>query len=746
MTDGLSGVGPMETSPRPGTPLKRVFDTPIGEVTDISTDEERAFWGVLTPVLKAIEEAHVRFQEFTPTADAQATAAFFSEQAMKMAAHSDRIRRVSPPKKRQKQEQISPHAHDKEQSESVQRAIESLTLIQKKTKDIFKLIGDPEGEKCINAQLITPLSQFQKYLEGICPVNPEKLPPATDVELLDRALTTQDTLTPEQQVTIQTLLERAIGNRDLNRMLKEKKPETLTKAERFLLNLTYTTMKAPSCAHQLELLGRGLQQTHAVEFTASVKAYKEKKAKIDSPLRALTREIGKPWVEEKDLTTVLQNIETLSQELTADDSASLPAPPFDQHRLKTLLELAENLQKIPMTRDVPLRIRNLVKKSLGLIQDVTQTLQRLSQQQQEYETQLQNGSLQPPLTLRDYWKLRRYRDLSATFTDLQEKGVDFSEPRLSTLQDETRRAREGILTLNSFFDSLPSFATGDIVFLDDGREKIRDGEKPITTLDEAKVAFQTVFTHTGDINEAIWPLRALGSKGIAHVAYAFSKGGRPQLLEMGDTCDINPAFMPDGQLNISFRPHLVQLLTPEAKEAITSRLGPRSDEDIERGLLSVYDKCLQKYLKVNEERFKTFDNRNALHAIKSFINKPLSEMPEGSLIRQLFEWAKKKFPDFLKARAPMEVEGGHGTEMLCSELVAEVIRDVQLDVEHELQQQFGVDFPILRPVIPPGKDLSTYTIDSLVDELKRSRAYSRVPEPLSTRLFVALPPPCEALQ
>ena len=53
---------------------------------------------------------------------------------------------------------------------------------------------------------------------------------------------------------------------------------------------------------------------------------------------------------------------------------------------------------------------------------------------------------------------------------------------------------------------------------------------------------------------------------------------------------------------------------------------------------------------------------------------------------------------------------------------------------------------VFRPILPADKKLSSYTIDVLVEELKRSGAYSRVPDSLAIRLCVRLPDPVEILR
>jgi hypothetical protein len=409
--------------------------------------------------------------------------------------------------------------------------------------------------------------------------------------------------------------------------------------------------------------------------------------------------------------------------------------------LKKLENVMQDLSRAP---GVTKRTKDRVISTLKLIKESQALLQELLDKKQEYETKLKDGTIRPTLSLQDLWVVRRHSSFVNMFSDLREKCGGFKPP-FSTFYDESLAAHAAYWALREFFDSLPSSGTGDIVFIDNGRGKISRGEKPITTLDEAKQVFQQVYAATGDVQKAIWPLKPLGSKGICHVAYVFTDKGSPTLLEMAKTCVRNPVTMNGAPTSVCFRPNLVQLLTPQGKAAITEKFGPLKDEEIEKKLRSVYFTCQREYFQANEEKFKAYENKNVLHAVKAFINKPLSDMPEGSLIRELYEWGKTKFPD-IAIPAPAREEKPDVNERLCSELVAELIRGIQSAMERKLQQEFQFSEPIFIPVIPTDKDVSKYTVDSLLDEINRSGAYSRAQDSLAVRLYFDLPPTCPALQ
>jgi hypothetical protein len=748
-------LGPTEDSSRDSETRgrkRKAEDTSIGDVTDLAAKEEQTFWHTISPILETIEAARTAFEELQDIGQRESMAVFFGEQVSKMAKHADEVKRLRPLKRQRTSLQQKPpvrryHGVD---PAKVQRAIESLSLIQTKTGNIFKALNDPEGEKTINAQFLSPLLRFRGFLEKVFPVSSQNIPTAEEVEALNQALTTTNSIPPEKRPVIQKLLERAIGNRDLNTVLREKNPESLSDAENFLLALSYTTMQAPTCTQQMNQLERMFKQTKAREFSDSVKEYKKTERAIQGFLSAITKEKGNPWIKQTDLTDLYDELSALESKLAPLGHSPLVAQQLHQQRLKLLNELETKLNRLLSAQGPPEHVKKLATKSLQAIREAISKLDALLGKQQEYETGLQNGSLHPPLSLRDYWIVRRHGDLYDKFRSLQKRSVSFKEPPLQKLLQESLDARKKIADLRTFFDSLPSFCAGDILFTDDGRSAIQEGKIPITDLREAKAAFQQVFEATGDINAAIWPLRALGSMGVRHVSHTFVAEDTPMCLEMGDTCDRSKISLIDGQLSVPFRPQFLNLLTEEAKKVIKERFKQASDEEIERDLLQLHATCLDEYLRANEEKFKTFDNRSALHAVKAFIGKPLAEMPEGSLMRQLFDWANQKFSKLLTSPSPMQTEessqGSPQLERLCSELVAEVIRDVQQEMERKIQQQYGVSIPIFRPVIPADKKLSTYTIDTLLEDLKKSGAYFRAKEPLAIRLFIDLPQPCQVLR
>ena len=137
----------------------------------------------------------------------------------------------------------------------------------------------------------------------------------------------------------------------------------------------------------------------------------------------------------------------------------------------------------------------------------------------------------------------------------------------------------------------------------------------------------------------------------------------------------------------------------------------------------------------------------------------MAELSSDTVLGRLYRYARSKFSDQMspeeQAHPEESVQKGlkelqdedskQDNKRLCSELVAEVVRDVQGIMEQRLQHELGVKSLVFRPVIPADRKIGSYTIDVLVEELKRSGAYTRVPDSLAVRLCVRLPEPVAIL-
>ena len=109
---------------------------------------------------------------------------------------------------------------------------------------------------------------------------------------------------------------------------------------------------------------------------------------------------------------------------------------------------------------------------------------------------------------------------------------------------------------------------------------------------------------------------------------------------------------------------------------------------------------------------------------------------------------KERHPEFLAERKePLGAEEKSGViRRMCTELVAEVLRDILGKMEESLQKDAGSKGPFLQSIIPTDVDLPHYALDALIKQLQCGMVYTRIKEPLSIRLVVALPEPCPLLK
>lgn len=613
----------------------------------------------------------------------------------------------------------------------------------------------------------SPLNQFCTFFDHICPINPEKLPQQTDVDVFDAALTRSRTVSSEEAQQIETLLVGAIGNRDLNRYLGKKerevqtaeKPSELSYAEICLREVTYTTMKAPSASLQIQKLEDFLFEIHAEEFSASVTSYRRQERHLRNKISALIAEKSASWARSAGDT--FAQLERIQELLEPMENSSFSTQQLQRRRIELLEELQEALRQIASLSDVPKRSSSRIHDVFNEVDAAVASLRRLFDTMDQHEDRLRSGRWAPPLALRDFWVLRRYKEIAPILEKLRSKGIVPQDEKVKRLEEESVRARACLERYDAFFRSLPNNMTGDVVVIDDRRERELEGKVSIETFEDAKRLFDMAMERTHDLNAAIWPLRALATQGLSHVAYAFMRRGAPTAFEIIGECETNPIDAEMAMVSSSLRLHLLRLLTDEGKGAVLRHFAGFSEEQIERQLQVFYQECQKRYFDENKSRFASFDNKDPLHAVQAFLSRSLVELPGDAILGRLYRYALEKFsaqmgpkedPEQglqeglkeMEADAAKDPKGAN--KRLCSELVAEVVRDIHGMMEQRLQQELGVQTMVFRPILPADKKLSSYTIDVLVEELKRSGAYSRVPDSLAIRLCVRLPDPVEILR
>lgn len=700
--------------------------TPLGELSDMTLSKKTDHWHRLSPLLESIKKAKEMFDAFEHTVqNPEEAEQFMFDRFMEMMALSDSAKSLPSPKVMR----ATIPSDSTTEVEEIQDAIKSLTAVQEKIKKIYEQLHQEGGE----GQFTSHLYKFQKYLEASCPPNRAFLPLPQEMELLTLALTGATPLSDQQKDVIRTVLERAIGNHNLNKFLRDKNPSTLTVAESFLLEFTYTTMRDPSCLVQIHRLQKTLEGVHAKEF---VELVVKQRAEEERMLNELQVTIERYKKKGRKLPLPMEQLEELLSQLQLSDDRVRSDLLLDPERREAWMKTKQLLDEVATTSRYHAQRQAAARMSVR-IQKLLRDKETIEDKTLRYESGLRAGTIRPDFSLHDYWSLNRYSRLIPQ--KLQEYARIFENPPLAALLEQSVNARKQKFLFLSLLDALPNYSTGDILFTDDTRDKIAEGKKPITTKEEAIQAFEQVLALTGDQDEAIWPLRALGSAGLSHVSFVFVRRQEPYLFEIIAHCEENEVTLSDAR-DIPLRPSFVRLLTPQAKKAYQQKYGDISDQQIEKRLGTLYRRCQKEYFAAQQEVFKAYDNSSALHALKDFISKPLSEMPEGSLMRELYEWAKEKFPQLQGQRVSGQTEVEPESARLCSELVAEVIRDIQARMERYLQQELQVTFPVLRDVLPSDKPVSSYTLDTLAIDLQQSGVYSVVPEPLALRLCVSLPP------
>ena len=613
-----------------------------------------------------------------------------------------------------------------------------------------------------------PLNQFCAFFEHICPINPEKLPLQSDIELFDAALARSRTVPPEEAKQIEDLLRSAVGNRDLNHYLGQKereaqaaeKPKELTLAELCLREVTYTTMKAPSASVQIQKLEDFLREIRAVDFSASVVSYRRQERSVRDQVSVLLTEKDAPWASRvKDIFSQMERIRALLEPM---QSSQLSTQQLQRRRVGLLEELQGALRQIAGLHEMPRRCASRIRDIVKEVGTAITHLQQLLDTMDDHEKKLQSGQWIPTLTLRDFWVLRRYKEIAPILEKLRSRGIILQDEKLKRLEEEGARAMTCMEQYDRFFHALPNYMTGDVVVDDDRRERELEGKVPVETFEDAKRLFDLAMEKTHDLNAAIWPLRALATQGLSHIAYAFMRRGTPTVLEIIGECETNRIDPEMAMISASLRLNLLGLLTEEGREALSAHFRGDSDEQLERRLLAIYQESQKQYFDENKSRFATLDNRDPLHAVQAFLSRSVEELPKNTVLGRVYRYALEKFsgqaiPEEM-ANSQQSIQAGieemgaeaaqdpkKDTKRLCSELVAEVVRDIHGIMEQRLQQELGVQTLVFRPIIPADRKLGSYTIDVLVEELKRSGGYSQVPDSLAVRLCVQLPEPAKIL-
>ena len=351
-----------------------------------------------------------------------------------------------------------------------------------------------------------PLTKFCVFFDHICPIDPEKLPKQEDIEILDAVLARSRTVSSDEAQQIELLLSSAIGNRDLNRYLGQKerevqvaeKPKDLSFAELCLRELTYTTMKAPSASQQIQKLEEVLREVHADEFSESVVSYRKQERELRNQIAALLKGKDESWAQRGgDIFAQLERIQDLLEPM---QNSSSNTQQLQRRRLEILRELRECLGQLERFHQTPKRWKARTRGIIRALDAATADLQRLLNAMDEHEDRLRNGQWVPPLVLRDFWVLRRYKEIAPILEKLHTRGFVPKDERLKRLEEESVRARASLDRCDAYFHALPNNMTGDVVVIDDRRERELEGKVPVETFEDAKQLFDMAMERAHDLN------------------------------------------------------------------------------------------------------------------------------------------------------------------------------------------------------------------------------------------------------
>jgi hypothetical protein len=740
---------------------QRIDASPSQQTEDVSSRRAISLEEGVARLAPSIDEIGKAVLSLSPESDDATVRAVLMEASKKMREFAAWVPDIS-----QGEESIPQQASLAQRTQSVISAIRG---IQERVLGLSRALEKNRPETPVLQMMKgidVSLTQFCAFFDHICPIDPEKLPKQEDVELLGAVLARSRTVSSDEAQRIELLLSSAIGNRDLNRHLGRKDrearvgetPKDLSFAELCLRELTYTTMQAPSASKQIQKLEEVLHEVHADEFSESLVSYRRQERELRNQISAVLKEKDESWAQKgRDVFAQLERMQDLLEPM---QNSSSNTQQLQQRRVEILGELQEILRQLETLHGMPKRWKARTRGIVRALGTATDDLQRLLDTMDEHEERLRSGQWVPPLALRDFWVLRRYKEIAPLLEKLHSRGFVPKDERLKRLAEESVRARASLERCDAYFHALPNNMTGDVVVIDDRREKELEGKVPVETFEDAKQLFDMAMEKTHDLNAAIWPLRALAEQGLTHVAYAFMNRSVPTAFEIIAECEKNPIDAEMAMISSSFRLTLSKLLTEEGREALSAHFGDGTDEQLEKRLQAIYRECQGQYFDENKSRFATFDNRDPLHAVQAFLSRSMADMSSDTVLGRLYRYALDKFSSQMtpeqQAHPEQSVQKGleeleaedsrQGNKRLCSELVAEVVRDVQRVMEQRLQHELGIRAMVFRPVIPADRKIGSYTIDVLVEELKRSGAYSRVPDSLAVRLCVRLPEPVAILR
>lgn len=608
-------------------------------------------------------------------------------------------------------------------------------------KELHSVLKSKDSAAVMN--LLRKVEQFGNEVHGVV--------------LLERSLKAKEgkatPLTDEENSELEAFLLLAIGNKEMNKRLRETRGRTA--AEKTLVAFTYRTQKIDELMQSVERVDAALESSHLTEFLEGYRVFVTSWNNLEKAFEELSEDAPtSAYLPSRGVIELNEQVALLR--LTPSKPASQQL--FDPERFQKLTKLREGAIQLHETMVAEIKkiddqdilayettIEEKIKKIIELLNTQLELFPRITEQRANFLIKISSSDYKPPLQISDIRNLTSMAETRDVFLTIK----DPKDIRIREAQGKADRSNQLIADLDDLMQALPSYLPGDILFEDEAMNKQYQGEGGIVF--SRMSAFHEPVEFATNMYGAlkswnVFRVQPYFTGSLMHATQICCEDGRLRNCEVpeGFSGDEVPFSTP--LTYVTFRPNFVALLSPEGREALDALWGPMNDDQLQERLSSYYSESLAKFASEHEEEMGQIMEINRTSAAFAYLEdvttralSPLQHMTSAIAATTLHLAGVSE-----RMRVPPTPEQFQIREAIfCSEFVARSITEIERLVNERLnevlQQSRPESAPVqfLRPAIPHEVSKTSIHPNKLESLLTASGAYVRGPLPVATRLLVS---------